>query len=132
MAARWQRSRVAEQRAEGAHPQQVDDLGGLVADARRGSSDALHRRHRVAALAHRPQHVLRWLPPAVLERILHILGARDLWPLRLQHRERCWRVDRAAQQRALRWRAIARQRGERQPGEHVRGRTFCRGRVRLL
>ena len=67
-----------------AHPQQVDDLGGLVADARRGSSDALHRRHRVAALAHRPQHVLRWLPPAVLERILHILSAGGLWPLSLQ------------------------------------------------
>ena len=55
----------------------------------------------------------------MLERILHILGARDLWPLSLQHRERCWRVDRAAQQRALRWRAIARQRGERQPRQHV-------------
>ena len=53
-AARWQRGGSAAEMAECTHPQQVDDLGGLVADARRGSSDALHRRHSVAALAHRP------------------------------------------------------------------------------
>ena len=47
----------------------------------------------------------------MLERILHILGAGGLWPLSLQQRECCWRVDRAAQQRALRGRAITRQGG---------------------